>query len=65
MYNLNILLPIDISSLFTWPQGYEKISFATQLGMKFQLLIKTKKLKYKDFSWFKALTFCIYHANKC
>ena len=36
-----------------------------QLLSKFQLLIKTKMVKNKDFSCFQTLRCCIYHANKC
>ena len=33
--------------------------------MEFQLLIKTKMLKNKDFSCFQAVQWYIYHADKC
>ena len=35
-----------------------------QLSTKFQLLIKTKIWTSEDFSSFKSLRYCIYHANK-
>ena len=35
----------------------------TQLSMKFQLLIKTKISKNKDFSCFQTIQCCIYLAN--
>ena len=35
----------------TRPQGYKPLSCSTQLSMKFQLLIKAKMLKNKDFSF--------------
>ena len=39
-------------------------SCSTQLSMVFQLLIKYKKQKNKDFSGFQILRCCIYHV-KC
>ena len=40
-------------------------SCSTQLGMKFQLLIKTKIGTNKEVSCFKSLRCCIYHVHKC
>ena len=37
---------------------------STELSMKFQLLIKGKMMKNKDFSCFKTLIFCIYPTIK-
>ena len=39
-------------------------SCSTELSMKFQLLIKGKMVKNKDFSCFKTPICCIYPANK-
>ena len=40
-------------------------SYSTQLSMKFQLHIKTKMLKNKDFSCLQTVQWCIFHANEC
>ena len=42
----------------SWPYNFYH-------AQKFQLLIKTKMLKNKDFSCFQTIRFCIVHANKC
>ena len=52
---------------FEFGPASEIINFlnTTQLSMKFQLLIKTKMLKNKDFCCFQTVQCCIYHANTC
>ena len=47
------------------PEVINLFSCSTQLSMKFQLLIKGKMVKNKDFSCFKTLICCIYPADKC
>ena len=47
------------------PKILNFFSCLTQLRMKFQMLIKLKMVKNKDFSCFQTLRCCIYHANKC
>ena len=42
------------------PEILKLFSYSTQLSMKFQLLIKTKMLKNKDFSCFQTVQCCIY-----
>ena len=48
-------------SLRPGPEVIKLFSYATQLSMKFQLLIKTNE----EVFCFKSLSCCIYHANKC
>ena len=55
-----------MTSSFTGNIGLEVIklfSCSTQLSTKLQLLIKTKMLENKDFSFFRALRYFIYPAN--
>ena len=47
------------------PELTKLFSCSTQLSKKFQLLIKTKIPTHVEFSCFKSLRCCIYHANKC
>ena len=47
------------------PDVIKLFSCSTQLSTKFQLLIKTKIPTNNEFSCFKSLRCCIYHANKC
>ena len=46
------------------PKVIKLFSCSTQLCRKFQLLIKTEKLKNTDFFLAFTLRNCIYHANK-
>ena len=48
-----------------WPEVLKHSSCSTQLGTKFQLLIKAKIQTNEEFSCFKSLRCCIYHANNC
>ena len=48
-----------------WPPDIKLFSCSTQLSTKFQLLIKSKRLKIKEFSCFQPVKCFIYHANKC
>ena len=41
------------------------VSYSTQLSMKFQLLMHSRMVKYKDFSCCQTLRYCIFHTNKC
>ena len=45
--------------------GVKFLSGKSSYGAKFQLLIKTKILTYKEVFFFKSLRCCIYHAIKC
>ena len=47
------------------PEVIKLVSYSTQLSMKFQLLMNFKMIKYKDFSCFQTLRYCIFHTNKC
>ena len=47
------------------PEGIKHFSCSTQLSMKFQTLIKGKRMKNNDLSCFKTLRYCIYPATKC
>ena len=40
------------------------VSCSTQLSMEFQMLIKSKMLKNKDFSCLRIVRCCIYHGHK-
>ena len=46
------------------PRGCKPFLCSTQLSMEFQMLIKSKLLKSKDFSCFQMLRYRIYHAHK-
>ena len=47
------------------PEVIKLFPCSTQLSIKFQLLMKTKVLKNKNFSCCQPLRCCIYHAHKC
>ena len=47
------------------PSIIKPFSYSTQLSMEFQLLMKTKMLKNKDFSSFQAVLWYINHSDKC
>ena len=49
----------------TCPEVIKLASCSTQLSINFQLLIKTKMPKNKDFYFFQTVQCCIYHADKC
>ena len=59
---INLRMPTIVPD----PSGInvKKKSCSTQLSMKFQLLMKLKVVKNKDFSCFRTLSYCIYQANK-
>ena len=40
------------------PKGYKTFLCSTKLSIKFQLLIKAKKLKNIDFFFFQTLSWC-------
>ena len=58
----------NVLAYFMFGPGSEVIklySCSTQMGTKFQLIIKTKIRKSKNVSCFKSLRCGNYHANKC
>ena len=57
----SIVFTLNIYTKTSEQKDYKAFSM---LNWTFQLLIKTKILK-DDFSCFKTLRCCIYHANKC
>ena len=61
--------PLSTSVFYVCQQtGLEVIkllSGSSQLGTKFQLLIKAKIPTNEEVSCFKSLRCCIYHANTC
>ena len=64
MFDLSVKRQVMLTS----KSGTELIklfSCSTQLSMEFQMIIKSKMLKNKDFSCFQMPRCCIYHAHKC
>ena len=55
---------MKVPSEIAGPEVIKLFSCSTQLSMEFQMLIKSKLLKNKDFSCFQMLRCCIYHAHK-
>ena len=66
--NLNMHVQLALKSK-NLAQGYmykTSLFFHSQLSKRFQLLLKTKNLIYKDFSsCFQPFRYCIYHPIKC
>ena len=60
----NVLTFNHFNWVNNWPEVIELFACPTQLSMKFQLVMKTQMLKYKNFSCFQTLRCCIYHAYK-
>ena len=46
------------------PDVIKLFSYSSQLSMKFQLFMNSKMVKYKAFSCFQTLRYCIFHIIK-
>ena len=60
-----VVMNYKMEDVSTGPEVIKLFLCSTQLGTKFQLLIKTKILTNKEVSCFNFLRCCIYYANKC